>query len=770
MTNKAILRLVLVSMILLAVVGLSLPRVSLGLGGQWVEIGTGAASGSGVSATTAQTGNPAIAVGLDRSLVIAWSDKSDGDAEIYVKQWREGVWQEVGSHSATGGGISDNNGSSESPSAAIGTNGVIYVAWEDDSSGHKEIYVRRFIDGAWAEINGSASKGGISKTSGESRSPSLYLGPEDLPYIAWEEAGSDDSEIYVRRWNANAWGEVGTGSASGGGISNNSGDSTLPTLAVDDNGDAFVAWADKSGGDTEIYVRHFAGSSWAELGAGSASGGGISDNAGTSRNPNLALAGDGTVYVAWSDDSSGNYEIYVRRWDGAWNEIGAGSAAGGGVSQTTRHSHAPRIAVDPAGRPSVVWYQATAADAEIYLRRWDGALWAELGGSGSGGGLSDNSGASAHPALAAYGQSLVVAWDDNSPGQYAIYARQWVEGDEPTATATATVTTTATASATATATSTGTTTYTATATSTSTTTYTPTPTITTTAVASTTPTVTPAATPTATSVGATATRTLTATATPTATIVPAGTPPPHYLPVVLNQLLSTPTSTATNTPTSTVTATSTSTPTMTVTPTQTPIPTTTATATATMQPIDELLNGDFEQGHNGAWTELSGQGYSIITNLYPSGVSAHSGLWISWLGGVLNDTKAIQQIVTVPTDRAYLRYWHWIASADICNYDIAGVVINGDDAVDAFWLCNAAATNGWRVRTLDLRAYAGQSVELTFLSDTDSSLNSNWFVDDIAFVRTAATAATDNTGRVTDIGVIERLEDVLDQMPNTSQK
>ena len=72
---------------------------------------------------------------------------------------------------------------------------------------------------------------------------------------------------------------------------------------------------------------------WQEVGAGSATGGGISNNTGTSNNPSVAVAPDGTPYVAWHDGTSGNHEIYVRRWNGStWEEVGAGSATGGGIT------------------------------------------------------------------------------------------------------------------------------------------------------------------------------------------------------------------------------------------------------------------------------------------------------------------------------------------------------------------------------------------------------------------------------------------------------
>jgi hypothetical protein len=168
------------------------------------------------------------------------------------------------------------------------------------------------------------------------------------------------------------WQEVGAGSASSGGISDNDGDSFWPSLAVAPDGRPYVAWCDDSSGDWEIYVRRWNGSIWEEVGAGSASGGGISANEGWwSWAPSLAIAPDGRPYVAWKDYSGVYGEIYVRRWNGSiWEEVGSGSASGGGISDNIGDSVWPSVAVAPDGRPYVAWRDTSGGDSEIYVRRW----------------------------------------------------------------------------------------------------------------------------------------------------------------------------------------------------------------------------------------------------------------------------------------------------------------------------------------------------------------------------------------------------------------
>jgi hypothetical protein len=112
-------------------------------------------------------------------------------------------------------------------------------------------------------------------------------------------------------------------------------------------------------------------------------------------------------------------------------------------------------------------------------------------------------------------------------------------------------------------------------------------------------------------------------------------------------------------------------------------------------------------------------------------VTPHSGEWAAWLGGDNNEVAYVRQSVTIPANAATLRFWMWIASEDYCGFDFGGVLIN-NTTVDQFDLCGAADTNGWVQRSVDLSAYAGQTVALQIRVETDPSLNSNLFIDDVA--------------------------------------
>lgn len=65
--------------------------------------------------------------------------------------------------------------------------------------------------------------------------------------------------------------------------------------------------------------------------------------------------------------------------------------------------------------------------------------------------------------------------------------------------------------------------------------------------------------------------------------------------------------------------------------------------------------------------------------------------------------------------------------------------------VDVYDLCESTHTGGWAKHVINLSAYAGQSVSLQIRAETDSSLNSNLFIDDVSFQTSASSVKNSPT-------------------------
>jgi len=318
-------------------------------GGTWDEIGANSASGSGIGYGS----SPSLALDSTGNPIIAWEYSSGC---IYIKRWNGSSWAETVAGSASGTGL----GYGSSPSLAVDSAGNPALAWV-------------YQGDIWIKLNATNTQppGSLSNGYAQFTAPSLALDSAANPVVAWED--DYFHEIFIMRYSGSTFVEIGAGSASassaGGGISLNSGISQNPSLALDSSGNPVVAWEDNSSGNYEIFIKHWNGSAWVGYSNGTVDymGGGVSNNSGNSVLPSLRINALGLPIVVWQNGSIPSRDIYIKIWNGsAWSGIGSASASSGGISSTSGDSNSPSLVLDTSGNPFVAW----CGNNEIYIKRW----------------------------------------------------------------------------------------------------------------------------------------------------------------------------------------------------------------------------------------------------------------------------------------------------------------------------------------------------------------------------------------------------------------
>ncbi|MGW0131434.1 M1 family aminopeptidase [Streptomyces sp. NPDC003299] len=173
-------------------------------------------------------------------------------------------------------------------------------------------------------------------------------------------------------------------------------------------------------------------------------------------------------------------------------------------------------------------------------------------------------------------------------------------------------------------------------------------------------------------------------------------------------------------------------------------PTAQHSAAATCTPTQVVANGGFENGTS-PWSQSSS---TVITSR--SGQSAHSGSSYAWLDGVgSTHTDTLSQSVTVPSGcaTATLTFWLHIDTDETTSsvaYDKLTAKIG---ATTLATYSNLDDATGYVQKSLDVSAFAGQSVTLSFTGTEDTSLQTSFVLDDIALTTSGGTAPppTDST-------------------------
>ena len=201
-------------------------------------------------------------------------------------------------------------------------------------------------------------------------------------------------------------------------ISYNNASSVDPQLATDAN-NIYIVWSDDGLGNADILFTK------------STDGGKtfskpvkLSNSIGTSAAPVLNLNGN-NVYVAWHDDTYKNFEIYfTKSTDGGKTFSKPVKLSQDFVNNsTTIDSEFPSIASSPSALYTV-WQENSTGFFDILLRKsTDGGKTFSKPVN-----LSNNSGSSAFPRVAVYGNSPYVVWQDNVTGNFEILLRKSTDG------------------------------------------------------------------------------------------------------------------------------------------------------------------------------------------------------------------------------------------------------------------------------------------------------------------------------------------------------
>jgi hypothetical protein len=176
-----------------------------------------------------------------------------------------------------------------------------------------------------------------------------------------------------------------------------------------------LLWYDYTPGNYEIYYKKSTngGSTWSKDQR-------LTWTSGWSGYPAIAVDSSAGIHAVWSDETPGNSEVYYK------NSIDGG--ASWSISQrltwNSGISQVPDIAVHTSGALHIVWWDSTPGNAEISYRKSTdgGAAWTTITR------LTWSAGSSYGPAVAGdYLGNLHMVWYDNSPGNYEIYYRKFIQ-------------------------------------------------------------------------------------------------------------------------------------------------------------------------------------------------------------------------------------------------------------------------------------------------------------------------------------------------------
>ena len=143
----------------------------------------------------------------------------------------------------------------------------------------------------------------------------------------------------------------------------------LPSVAQIGEGDIWIAWQtnrlslENPTGDLEIYLKTYNGT-WSTPTL-------LTDNMVKDINPSVAQAANGTVWLVWVSDRTGNNELYFKtspNYGLSWSDETQ-------LSNDTNNDVSTSIAATGQGEMWVVWQTNRTGNWDIYYKIYNGTSW-----------------------------------------------------------------------------------------------------------------------------------------------------------------------------------------------------------------------------------------------------------------------------------------------------------------------------------------------------------------------------------------------------------
>lgn len=131
------------------------------------------------------------------------------------------------------------------------------------------------------------------------------------------------------------------------------------------------------------------------------------------------------------------------------------------------------------------------------------------------------------------------------------------------------------------------------------------------------------------------------------------------------------------------------------------------------------------------WTTQTNGSYAIISNY-----ATHTGVKAAYLAGTDNAQDQLSTKLNIPANQdVSLGFWWMVESEEESgDYDGLSVIVadaSGNPLKTLLTLGNNDAQDFWQWSRLDMSEFGGQTVQLQFVAQVDSTLPTDFLVDDV---------------------------------------
>lgn len=239
------------------------------------------------------------------------------------------------------------------PQLAMDANGNAIVAWYQDGEGRSTVHVRRF-DSARTRWD-SLQTFGAPERDGHETQVAMTRGGAAV--LVWTELDGGKSSLHAARYApTRGWGDraelVPSQTAS----------VYSPSVAIAERGDIVAVWEAESGAQSSVHSNRFDAASGAWSGPEPRE-----QNRFSNHFPSVAVDDLGNAIVAWTHHRKSGVVIHVARFDaaaGTWQDMPP-------VADRRWRTSAPVVTMGPRGAAWITWHSRRPSNTPVFVNTWE---------------------------------------------------------------------------------------------------------------------------------------------------------------------------------------------------------------------------------------------------------------------------------------------------------------------------------------------------------------------------------------------------------------
>lgn len=304
---------------------------------------------------------------------------SDNNFYYVWEDYRDGITPSTYSQSFSTLGIKQwpndidvsNHTNQISPDITIDDSANTYIVWSDDTSGNKDIYISK-LSSAGANIWGTEKKVNADTGNTNQTKASLIYNSGKI-YVVWQDDRTDQGDIYFNSLDTNGNRLLTNDVKINTDLANSV--QSSPEIIADNNNNLSVAWLDNRSGQYHIYLTKIDEQGnllWP------------SEQKVNSENPvvnhdnfSLAITSQDDIFLTWSDTRLLQHNIWWQQFASSSQKIYLNDQELN-VQAPTAQQLDPQIAISTNDEIYIAWQDNRNVDHDIFLTKMDGSgglLW-----------------------------------------------------------------------------------------------------------------------------------------------------------------------------------------------------------------------------------------------------------------------------------------------------------------------------------------------------------------------------------------------------------